>query len=39
MDTPNIESCFELFQKYIEGEFKLGKILASLEDEIEEDNS
>lgn len=37
MDTPNIESCFKLLAKYIENEFNLGQIIASLEKEFEEE--
>ena len=39
MDTPNIESCFKLLAKYVENEFKLTKLLASLEAEIDETKS
>jgi hypothetical protein len=39
MDTPNIESCFKLLAKYIENEFDLGQIIASLEAEMDETRS
>jgi hypothetical protein len=39
MDTPNIESCFKLLAKYVENEFKLTKLLASLEADFDENGS